>query len=105
VVEQADVLCTLMRAEVSVSLNFGIPAAVQWADNFLFPTEVWERDGMALLRHDMSLESLLFEFHERCRNTYLSPESVRRSLGDPSNPRFPVPQVDWDRLTELASTV
>ena len=102
-VEQADVLRALMRAEVSVSLNFGIPAAVQWADNFLFPTEVWERDGMELLRHDMSLESLLFEFHERRRNSYLSPESVRRSLGDPSNPRFPVPQVDWDRLIDLAS--
>jgi len=40
VVEQADVLRALMRAEVSVSLNFGIPAAVQWTDNFLFPTEV-----------------------------------------------------------------
>ena len=51
VVEQADVLRELLRAEVSVSLNFGIPAAVQWADNFLFPTEVWERDGMTLLRH------------------------------------------------------
>jgi hypothetical protein len=60
VVEQVDVLRALMRAEVSISLNFGIPAAVQWAGNFLFPTEVWERDGMALLRHDMSLESLLF---------------------------------------------
>ena len=58
---------------------------------------------MALLRHDMSLESLLFEFHERRRSSYLSPESVRRSLGDPSNPRFLVPQVDWDRLMDLAS--
>jgi hypothetical protein len=58
---------------------------------------------MALLRHDISLESLLLEFHERRRNSYLSPESVRRSLGDPSNPRFPVPQVDWDRLIDLAS--
>ena len=33
VVEQADVLRALLRAEVSVSLNFGIPAAVQWVDN------------------------------------------------------------------------
>jgi len=57
---------------------------------------------MALLRHDISLESLLLEFHERRRNSYLSPESVRRSLGDPSNPRFPVPQVDLDRLIDLA---
>ena len=77
VVEQADVLRALLRAEVSVSLNF------------LFPTEVWERDGMALLRHDMSLESLLFEFHERRRSSYLSPESVWRSLGEHT-----VPQVD-----------
>ena len=39
VVEQADVLRALLRAEVSVSLNLVIPAAVQWADNFLFLTE------------------------------------------------------------------
>lgn len=45
--EQADILQALMRAEVSVLLNFGIPAAVQWAENFLFP-----------------LRSLLFEFHK-----------------------------------------
>jgi len=68
-------------SEVSVSLNFGIPAAVQWADNFLFLTEVWERDGMALLRHDMSLESLLFEFYERRWNSYLSPETTHPNIG------------------------
>ena len=79
VVEQADVLRALMRAEVSVSLNFGIPAAVQWADNFLFPPEVWERDGMALLRHDMSLESLLFEFHERRRRASMRSCCGRRT--------------------------
>ena len=81
VVEQADVLLALMRAEVSVSLYFGIPAAVQWADNFLFPTEVWERDGMALLRHDMSLESLLFE---RRRSRFGGHWVIRRTLGSRS---------------------
>ena len=92
-----------MSAETSVALNFGVPAAVQWADRFMFPTEVWERDGMSLLRHDMSLESLLYEFHELRRDSYLSPESVLRSLGTTSCSRFPVPQVDRDPLMELAT--
>jgi hypothetical protein len=74
VVGESGVLRALMSAEVSISLNFGIPAAVQWADHFVFPTEVWERDGMALLRHAMSLESLLYEFHELRRDSYFSPE-------------------------------
>jgi hypothetical protein len=78
----------LMSAETSVALNFGVPAAVQWADRFMLPTEVWERDGMSLLRHDMSLESLLYEFHELRRDSYLSPESVLRSLGTTSCSRF-----------------
>jgi hypothetical protein len=77
-----------MSAETSVALNFGVPAAVQWADRFMLPTEVWERDGMSLLRHDMSLESLLYEFHELRRDSYLSPESVLRSLGTTSCSRF-----------------
>ena len=92
-----------MGAETSVALNFGVPAAVQWADRFIFPTEVWERDDMSLLRHIMSLESLLYKFHERRRDSYLSPESVQRSLGTISQPRFPIPRVDMDRLFELAT--
>ena len=51
----------------------------------------------------MSLESLLYEFHEQRRDSYLSPESVRRSLGTPTCPRFPVLQEDRDRLMELAT--
>ena len=93
----------LMSADKSVSLNFGIPAAVLRADHFLFPSGVWERDGMSLLRHDMSLESLLCDFHEQRRDSYLSPESVQRSLGTTSQPRFPIPRVDKDRLVELAT--
>ena len=58
---------------------------------------------MSLLRHDMSLESLLYEFHELRRDSYLSPESVLRSLGTTSCSRFPVPQVDRDPLMELAT--
>ena len=102
-VGESGVLRALMSAEVSISLNFGIPAAVQWADYFVFPTEVWERDGMALLRHAMSLESLLYEFHELRRDSYLSLESVLRSLGTPLSPRFPVLLMDRDRLVELAT--
>ena len=49
------------------------------------------------------LESLLYEFHEQRRDSYLSPESVRRSLGTPTCPRFPVLQEDRDRLRELAT--
>ena len=41
-VGESGVLRALMSAEVLISLNFGIPAAVQWADHFVFPTEVWE---------------------------------------------------------------
>ena len=59
VVGRAEVIQALMSADKSVSLNFGIPAAVLWADQFVFPAEVWERDGMSFLRHNMSLESLL----------------------------------------------
>ena len=81
VVGRAEVLQALMSADKSVSLNFGIPAAVLSADQFVFPSEVWKRDGMSLLRHNMSLESLLYEFHEQRRDSYLSPESVQRSLG------------------------
>ena len=51
----------------------------------------------------LSLESLLYEFHEQRRDSYLSPESVRRSLGTPTYPRFPVLQEDRDRLRELAT--
>ena len=58
---------------------------------------------MSLLRHGMSLKSLLYEFHELRRDSYLSPESVLRSLGPTSCARFPVPQVDRDRLMELAT--
>ena len=71
----------LLSAEVTVQLNYGIPAAVEW----------------------MPLESLLFEFHEQQRDSYLSPESVMRSLGTPECPRFPVPSVDRARLMELAT--
>ena len=86
-VERVAVLRALMSAEMSViSLCF-----------------LWERDGMSLLRHDMSLESLLYEFHELRRDSYLSLESVLRSLGPTSCSRFPVPQVDRDRLMELAT--
>jgi hypothetical protein len=102
-VEETGVMRVLLRAEVTVTLNFGIPAAVKWADAFKFPPEVWERDEMSLLRHHMSLESLLYEFHEQRRDSYLSPESVRRSIGTPTCPRFPVPQRDRDRLMELAT--
>ena len=95
---------TLLRAEVTVTLNYGIPAAVEWADDFVFPLEVWEGDRASLFRHDMSLESLLlFEVHEQRRDNYLSPESVLRSLGASGCQRFPVPQVDRGRLMELAT--
>ena len=53
---------TLLQAEVTITLNYGVPAAVEWADAFVFPPEVWDRDRASLFRHDMSLESLLFEF-------------------------------------------
>jgi len=89
-VEETEVMRVLLRAEVTVTLNFGIPAAVEWVDAFVFPPDVWERDKMSLLRHNMSLESLLYEFHKQRRDSYLSPESVRRSLGTPTCPRFPV---------------
>ena len=56
---------------------------------------------MSLLRHHMSLESMLYEFHELWRNNYLSPELVLRSLGRPSSPGFTVPRVDRVRLLEL----
>ena len=56
-----------------------------------------------LLRHHMSLESLLYEFHEQRRDSYLSPESVQRSIGTPTRPRFPIVQEDRDRLMELAT--
>ena len=56
-----------------------------------------------MIRHDMSLESLFFEFHEQRRDSYLSPESVVRSLGTPECPRFPVPSGDRARLMELAT--
>ena len=71
--------------------------------SFVFPPEVWARDRKSLIRHDMSLESLLFEFHKQRRDSYLSPESVVRSLGTPECPRFPVPSVDRARLMELAT--
>ena len=103
VVERAEVLQALMIADKSVSLNFDIPAAVLWADHFAFPSEVWERDGMSLLRHNMSLESLLYEFHEQRRDSYLSPESVQRSLGTIPQPRFLIPRMDRDRLVEWAT--
>jgi len=45
----------------------------------------------------MSLESLLFEFHEQRW------ESVVQSLGTPECLRFPIPSVDRARLRELAS--
>ena len=51
----------------------------------------------------MSLESLLFEFHEQRWDSYLSPESVVQSLGTPECPRFPIPSVDRARLMELTS--
>jgi hypothetical protein len=58
----------LLRVEVTVQLNYGIPAAVEWADSFVL---VWARNRESLIRHDMSLESLLFEFHEQRRDSYL----------------------------------
>ena len=36
-VEGAGVMRVLLRVEVTVTLNFGIPAAVVWADAFVFP--------------------------------------------------------------------
>ena len=51
----------------------------------------------------MSLESLLFEFHEQRWDSYLSPESVMQSLGTPECPRFPIPSVDRAQLMELTS--
>ena len=66
---------------------------------FSFPA-VYEE---SLIRQDMSLESLLFEFHEQRCDSYQSPESVVQSLGTPECPRFPIPSVDRARLMELAS--
>ena len=51
----------------------------------------------------MSLESLLFEFHEQRWDSCLSTESVVQSLGTPGCPRFPIPLVDRALLMELAS--
>ncbi len=36
-VEGTEVMKVLLRAEVTVTLNFGIPAAVEWADAFVSP--------------------------------------------------------------------
>ena len=36
-VAETEVMRVLLRAEVTVTLNFGIPAAVEWADAFVFP--------------------------------------------------------------------
>jgi len=74
-----------------------IPAAVRWADNFVFPSEVWQRDGLVLQQHHMSLESMLYAFHEERRARYLSPESVI------SDPRFVIPLIDRMLLVELAT--
>ena len=52
-VSEAGVMQRLLSAEVTVQLNFGIPAAVEWADSFVFPPEVWARDRESLIRHDM----------------------------------------------------
>lgn len=100
---EAGVYQALLKAEVTVTLNFGIPAAVQWADNFVFPSEVWQRDGLVLQQHHMSLESMLYAFHEERRARYLSPESVMESLGPIDDPRFVIPLVDRMRLVELAT--
>ena len=43
-VSEAGVMQRLLSAEVTVQLNYGIPAAVEWADSFVFPPEVWARD-------------------------------------------------------------
>ena len=94
-VSEAGVMQRLLSAEVTVQLNFGIPAAVEWADSFVFPPEVWAKNRESLIRHDMSLESLLLEFHEQRRGSYLSPESVMRSLGTPESPRFPAHGVGY----------
>ena len=56
-----------------------------------------------MIRHDMSLESLFFEFHEQRWDSCLSTESVVQSLGTPGCPRFPIPLVDRALLMELAS--
>ena len=69
----------------------------------LLPPAVYERDRASLIRHDMSIESLLFEFHEQRRDSYLSTESVMKSLGPPECPRFPIPSVDMARLMEMAT--
>ena len=36
-VSEAGVMQRLLSAEVTVQLNYGIPAAVEWADSFVFP--------------------------------------------------------------------
>ena len=38
-VSEAGVMQRLLSAEVTVQLNYGIPAAVEWADSFVFPPE------------------------------------------------------------------
>ena len=36
-VEETEVMRVLLRAEITVTLNFGIPAALKWADAFVPP--------------------------------------------------------------------
>ena len=58
-ISEAGVMQRLLSAEVTVQLNFGIPAAVEWADSFVFPPEVWAKNRESLIRHVR--DSLLME--------------------------------------------
>jgi hypothetical protein len=60
--QRLEILQALMSSEKSVLSNFGIPAAVLWADHVLFHTGIYESAGKSLHEHGMPRESLSYKF-------------------------------------------
>jgi hypothetical protein len=76
--------------QASVLLYFGIPAAVLWVDHVLLHTGIYESAGKSL--HGVFIVQISMSYVRR--GSYLSPESVQRSVGIPWSLQFSVQQVD-----------
>ena len=75
---------------VAEILQASVPAAVLWVDHVLLHTGIHESAGKSL--HGVFIVQISMSYIRR--GSYLSPESVQRSVGIPWSLQFSVQQVD-----------
>lgn len=94
---QADytlIFSLIEEAYKRTSEDYGVIEAVEWAQDFQFPEEVWTRDHIRLSAHQGSLQNMTESLHKTSSEHRLTSERVMNSV--------PVSDSDYERMIRLA---